>query len=49
MRVRAQSSACDGSCSVDAAFAHIITTGGERMAALQQITDTARWGVPIAS
>src|SRR5262245_40530184 len=39
----------DGSCSVDAAFAHIITVRGDRVAALQQITDTARWGMPIAS
>jgi len=39
----------DGSSSVDAAFAHIITTRGDRLAALRQITDTARWGVPIAS
>ena len=39
----------DGSSSVDAAFAHIITTRGDRVAALRQITDTARWGVPIAS
>jgi 2-(1,2-epoxy-1,2-dihydrophenyl)acetyl-CoA isomerase len=39
----------DGSCSVDAAFAHIITTRGDRVAALQQITDTARWSLPAAS
>jgi ketosteroid isomerase-like protein len=39
----------DGSCSVDAAFAHIITTRGNRVAALQQITDTARWSLPVAS
>ncbi|HEX2283224.1 MAG TPA: nuclear transport factor 2 family protein [Mycobacterium sp.] len=39
----------DGETAVDAAFAHIITTRGDRIAALQQITDTARWGVPIAS
>jgi hypothetical protein len=39
----------DGSCSVDAAFAHIITTRGDRVVALQQITDTAQWGVSIAS
>jgi ketosteroid isomerase-like protein len=39
----------DGSSSVDAAFAHIITTRGDKVAALQQITDTAQWGVPIAS
>jgi 2-(1,2-epoxy-1,2-dihydrophenyl)acetyl-CoA isomerase len=35
----------DGGSAVDAAFAHIITTRGERIAALQQITDTARWSV----
>jgi ketosteroid isomerase-like protein len=39
----------DGSSSVDAAFAHIITTRGDRVAALQQITDTARWRLPAAS
>jgi 2-(1,2-epoxy-1,2-dihydrophenyl)acetyl-CoA isomerase len=35
----------DGVSAVDAAFAHIITTRGDRIAALQQITDTARWGI----
>jgi 2-(1,2-epoxy-1,2-dihydrophenyl)acetyl-CoA isomerase len=35
----------DGGSAVDAAFAHIITTRGERIVALQQITDTARWGI----
>jgi 2-(1,2-epoxy-1,2-dihydrophenyl)acetyl-CoA isomerase len=35
----------DGKSAVDAAFAHIITTRGERIVALQQITDTARWGI----
>ena len=35
----------DGGSAVDAAFAHIITTRGDRIAALQQITDTARWGI----
>lgn len=38
-------SARDGGSAVDAAFAHIITTRGEQIAALQQITDTARWGI----
>ena len=33
----------DGGSSVDAAFAHIIITRGDRIAKLQQITDTARW------
>jgi 2-(1,2-epoxy-1,2-dihydrophenyl)acetyl-CoA isomerase len=33
----------DGATTVDAAFAHVITTRGDRMAALQQITDTAQW------
>jgi hypothetical protein len=31
----------DGGSAVDAAFAHIITARGDRIAALQQITDTA--------
>src|ERR1700682_1077020 len=35
----------DGGSAVDAAFAHIITTRGDRIAGLQQITDTARWGI----
>jgi 2-(1,2-epoxy-1,2-dihydrophenyl)acetyl-CoA isomerase len=35
----------DGRSAVDAAFAHIITTRGDQIAALQQNTDTARWGV----
>jgi 2-(1,2-epoxy-1,2-dihydrophenyl)acetyl-CoA isomerase len=39
----------DGGSAVDAAFAHIITTRGERIAALQQITDTERWGIGPAS
>ena len=39
-------SARDGVTSVDAAFAHVITTRAERMAALHQITDTARWCIP---
>lgn len=36
----------DGETSVDAAFAHVITTRGERIAALRQITDTANWRIP---
>jgi ketosteroid isomerase-like protein len=36
----------DGGSTVDAAFAHVITTRGDRVAALQQITDTARWTLP---
>jgi ketosteroid isomerase-like protein len=39
----------DGGSAVDAAFAHIITTRGDRIAALQQITDTARWGIEPTS
>src|SRR6476620_9665255 len=39
----------DGRSAVDAAFAHIITTRGDRIAALQQITDTARWGIKPTS
>jgi uncharacterized protein len=42
-------SARDGGSAVDAAFAHIITTRGDRIAALQQITDTARWGIEPTS
>jgi 2-(1,2-epoxy-1,2-dihydrophenyl)acetyl-CoA isomerase len=38
----------DGGSAVDAAFAHVITTRGERIAALRQITDTARWGIETA-
>jgi uncharacterized protein len=43
---RYRGSARAGTSSVDAAFAHIITTRGDRVAALQQITDTAQWGRP---
>jgi uncharacterized protein len=39
----------DGGSAVDAAFAHIITTRGDRIAALEQITDTARWGIVTTS
>jgi 2-(1,2-epoxy-1,2-dihydrophenyl)acetyl-CoA isomerase len=39
----------DGRSAVDAAFAHVITTRGDRIAALQQITDTARWSIDTAS
>jgi uncharacterized protein len=39
----------DGGSAVDAAFAHIITTRGDRIAALQQITDAARWGIESTS
>lgn len=38
----------DGNSAVDAAFAHVITTRGDRVVALRQITDTARWGIPTA-
>jgi uncharacterized protein len=31
--------------TVDAAFAHVIATRGDQIAALQQITDTARWSI----
>ncbi|MFI6996673.1 nuclear transport factor 2 family protein [Nocardia sp. NPDC050175] len=34
----------NGDTEVDAAFAHIITTRGEQISHLVQITDTARWG-----
>jgi ketosteroid isomerase-like protein len=43
---RYRGSARDGGTAVDAAFAHVITTRGKRMAALHQITDTARWRIP---
>ncbi|MGV0786958.1 nuclear transport factor 2 family protein [Mycolicibacterium sp. XJ2] len=36
----------DGRTDVDAAFAHVITTRDDRIAALHQITDTARWNIP---
>jgi uncharacterized protein len=39
----------DGDSSVDAVFAHIITTRGNQVAALQQITDTARWRIPTTA
>ena len=39
----------DGGSAVDAAFAHIITTRCGRIAALQQITDTARWAIEPTS
>jgi ketosteroid isomerase-like protein len=38
----------DGNSAVDAAFAHVITTRGDRVVALQQITDTARWDISTA-
>ena len=38
----------DGSAAVDARFAHVITVRGDRLAAFQQITDTARWVLPTA-
>nr|WP_090279529.1 nuclear transport factor 2 family protein [Mycolicibacterium komanii]CRL75447.1 ketosteroid isomerase-like protein [Mycolicibacterium komanii] len=37
----------DGRSTVDAAFAHVITTRDDRIAALHQITDTARWNIPL--
>ncbi|MGY8635080.1 enoyl-CoA hydratase-related protein [Bradyrhizobium sp. 14AA] len=33
----------DGGASLDASFAHLITFEGERIARLEQYTDTARW------
>ena len=38
----------DGNSAVDAAFAHVITTRGDHVVALQQITDTARWRISSA-
>jgi ketosteroid isomerase-like protein len=43
---RYRGAARDGGTTVDAAFAHVITTRGAQMAALHQITDTARWRIP---
>lgn len=43
---RYRGSARDHGSSVDAAFAHIITTRGDRVATLRQITDTAQWRRP---
>jgi uncharacterized protein len=37
----------DGGSTVDAAFAHVITTRGDRIAALRQVTDTTRWTIPV--
>ncbi|OBG92962.1 polyketide cyclase [Mycobacterium sp. E136] len=37
----------DGRTTVDAAFAHVITTREDQIAALHQITDTARWNIPV--
>lgn len=39
----------DGGWAVDAAFAHIITTRGEKIASLRRITDTARWHIEPTS
>lgn len=36
----------DGGSAVDARFAHVITAVGDRLAAFEQITDTARWVLP---
>jgi uncharacterized protein len=36
-----------GGTAVDAAFAHVITVQDERITALQQITDTVRWRLPV--
>lgn len=38
----------DGTTAVDAAFAHVITARDGRMTALRQITDTARWSIPVS-
>lgn len=38
-----------GDTAVDAAFAHVIDVRGERLSGLHQITDTARWGVRLAT
>jgi ketosteroid isomerase-like protein len=46
-RYRGQSRTDD--TSVDAAFAHVIAIRGDRIANLQQITDTARWSISAAT
>ena len=46
---RYRGQARDGGSAVDAAFAHVITTRGDRIASLRQITDTARWNMPSMS
>ena len=46
---RYRGQARDGGSAVDAAFAHVITTRGDRVASLRQITDTARWNMPSMS
>lgn len=46
---RYQGSARDGNTAVDATFAHVITTRGDRVASLQQITDTASWAIAPAT
>lgn len=35
-----------GGAAVDAAFAHVIDTAGDRISGLHQITDTASWRIP---
>lgn len=37
----------DTTTRVDAAFAHVITVRNGRITALQQITDTVRWHIPV--
>jgi uncharacterized protein len=37
----------DEDAAVDAAFAHVITVRNGRITALQQITDTVRWHIPV--
>lgn len=37
----------DKTTRVDAAFAHVITVRNGRITALQQITDTVRWHIPV--
>lgn len=40
-------SARDEDAAVDAAFAHVITVRNGQITALQQITDTVRWHIPV--
>jgi ketosteroid isomerase-like protein len=46
-RYRGSSRSDVGCTIVDAAFAHVIAIRGGQVAALRQITDTARWGIPV--
>lgn len=38
-----------GDTAIDAAFAHVLGIRGRQVSGLHQITDTAQWGIPIAT